>query len=156
MDLYLIVTLPFSPSSFRHFLIYSASSFPDSDMQKNHYKFISYQDYSRHKFSKIRFCEKQCVPGIWKDVFKYQRYLRSKLEIPVQCFHNGFKNAHNISIPYRDQRLSFSLHSGLYSLFQGFSLPLDNPDHTPLSSFQNLPLALDFNSMHKRTLEYIK
>lgn len=62
VDLYLIVTLPFSPSSFRHFLIYSASSFPDSDMQKKIIKnLFDIRIIFVTKFWKIRFCEKQCV-----------------------------------------------------------------------------------------------
>lgn len=35
MNLYLIVTLPFSPGSFHHFFIYSASIFADSEMRES-------------------------------------------------------------------------------------------------------------------------
>lgn len=35
VNLYLIVTLPFSPGSFHHFFIYSASILADSEMQES-------------------------------------------------------------------------------------------------------------------------
>lgn len=149
VNLYLIVTLPFSPGSFHHFFIYSASIFADSEMRES-LKLNLISSFFLVTFSKKRARTKHVpVPAARRRCGggSKLRYLRSRgdgfrIRRCVCPFHNGFKCSHEISIPRRVWRVSFASHSNLYSSLPSFSLPHHNPDRIPRGALQHVSFAL--------------
>lgn len=158
VNLYLIVTLPFSPGSFHHFFIYSASILADSEMQNS---------FKLYLITSFFLLEIQLNMGIQETVSMYlhSRKMCSwgvsfKTQSYICPFHYGFKCSHEISIPWR---VSFSLHPNLYSRVSlCHTIPLTIfPRADSNTSSQNFNCnssphsntTLNINSTHKQTLK---
>lgn len=143
VNLYLIVSLPFSPGSFHHFFIYSASILADSRKEKSLKVYLTFPFgflfFFGYTISKKKYEHTQGVASrMWRreSASTLSMQLRSELEIQhcVCPFHNDLKCSHEISIP-TDQ-------SGLRSPFLSLSSPHHNPDHISTGAPQRFQLAL--------------
>lgn len=119
VNLYLIVSLPFSPGALHHFFIYSASILADSEKEKSLkvYLISSFFVTNSAKNVSIQAAASRYLRKMYRNesASTLSMQLRSKLKI--QCcvcpFHYDFKCSHEISIPssVKSFALTFILHS---------------------------------------------